>query len=340
MALEATAAQKRFRKVLDATTPRAKSRVSRCAKWLKELLSNGEMENRDIFKAGQAEGWNRQDIILARKNAGCIVENRSASWYTRLPEASKEAPAAEVKVEHFDAGVAFNKCDDMFSVSIEERKRLGIKDNEQVCWINDPRYWQGVAPGLAPHSWIAKNPGGRVVLDHGNYIPCGDDLIMAVRPIAEVEKMERLRQQECHRVEREVVANSEGMKHQDDFDADDSEMFMQRKENNKRQWRENGLIGPFSPSNGLLPDTYVQNRGLTESEVRREEFSYAMYGQFQEVNLTDQQINELVSGQSPVSGGRDQGQARSGDGRFVSIAPTVRPRNLMSAADRAARGLG
>lgn len=90
--------------------------------------------------------------------------------------------------ENFEPGF------DRFSLTQEERKQYGIKDNEDHAWIRNPRYWEQHEMSDRAREWRAEAPrefagGRRVVMENGNVITNGD-LILVAKPKAEREREE------------------------------------------------------------------------------------------------------------------------------------------------------
>lgn len=323
--LEATDAQRRYRKVYDDALPKPKTAFATAKTFLKKMLdeNGGRLQVRALNKAARAEGIVIANLNKARQALGCGTVQEGIEWYCLAPELK---PAATIVAESFnDLSRTHEKCEDQFNVSMEERRRLGIRDDEQVCWIPDPRWWRNKAPGQSPDMWQRRNSGGRIITENGEYIPNGDDLIMAVRPMEEVEKLRERERIECEAAERINVANEAGFKRPDDFDASDKQQFEMIKQMNHEQFVRSGWVGPASPSSGLSLEQYKQYRGLSEADIEREAIGFAL-GHHVAQDLSDEQIMALGN-PVPERGGRS-GQPRSNDGKFYSLPPTIRPRNL------------
>lgn len=236
-----------------------------------------------------------------------------ASAFPETPEMRK--PTESDVVEYRDP------THDEFYLSPEECKAYGIRDNEQYVWIRDPNYWANKVPGDRVRQFQRENAGGRVIMENGQFVTNGVDLILATRPMSEVEKM-RARDR---RIEEEHWKEGEKQRRSDDFDSSDKERLMYQKMMNSEENRRAGLIGPQSPSSGLAYEDYVKWRGLTEADIEAEERSYSMLPE-----RTSRELDETQAAERARANQREQ--RRGGDGKFISIPPNVRPRNLMKGA--------
>lgn len=86
---------------------------------------------------------------------------------------------------------------DHLYLSSEEYKEYGINPETEVhCWIRNPNYWAQHEAGDRAAQFRREYPGRRVILQDGQFVTNGRDLILAVKSRAEVEADERLQRAE------------------------------------------------------------------------------------------------------------------------------------------------
>jgi len=82
---------------------------------------------------------------------------------------------------------------DVFSISDAERKRLGIRGDEEVYWARDPERWRPVEGVDRIRQLKALHPDLRVVKDPENHEPVmfGSDCVLVTYPHADKERFEK-----------------------------------------------------------------------------------------------------------------------------------------------------
>lgn len=289
--------------------PSPKSTLQTAKDFLRKQLADGFKPTKEVKAAAKTEGINPNYLDKARLELGVKTEHDGPTWIWRLPSEEEKEKPAEVVLE----GVV-EQGEDSFSLTRDEKASYGIKDNEQHCWIRDPRYWTK-QPGVSgDDARILKHqvPGARIIMKDGEYVENGSDLILAAVPKAWVEK----NQAEQRQREKEYHGQIDKQKMADDFDADDLDTLARQKAMNSFNAHAAGLIGTASPSHGMPMEDYIKNRGLTAKEIEREELSYALK-RGTDVESFVQQLSE---------------KPRGSGGKFISIPANVRPRNLAQPA--------
>lgn len=210
---------------------------------------------------------------------------------------------------------------DDFYIGEAERKAYGIPDTMEPVWIRDDRYWKNKVPGNRELSFQRENAGGYVVRVDNAPVVCGDDLVLAVRPR---EMMDRYREQEAKDVQdferRMRAAQETEVMDESDFDKENDERKRAIKNANTRRHLESGMIGNASPSQGMDFETYIRNRGMSADDIETEELSYARGRSSVSIDDLKEIAAEMAGGRSVSRGG--------GSGKFTSLPPNVRPRNL------------
>lgn len=227
-----------------------------------------------------------------------------------LPEAAEKDAA--YTIDRLPPG------EDEFTLTPEERRQFGIKDNEQHGWIRDDRYWGNKVPGNRAREFCRQNPGGRIVTMDGEPVTNGTDLVLTARPLSEVAKrqaMDAQREEEhFNHIEQEIADD-------DEFDTKDRKRMEERKHANTLEHVNAGMIGPSSPSSGVNYEDYIRWRNLTPQQIEEEERSYSL-GRFYGSEP------EGEAAEAAIAAARKQNLRRDGGGKFISIPATVRPRNL------------
>lgn len=337
--LGATEAQRRARTVYDRVdNKRTKSLLQQAKDWLKNHLADGELHDViEMNKAARAEGIIIANLQAARKALNCVSVRIGAENKVRLPKEGEEGhsgPKAKVAKESFnDLSRNFEVCEDQHNVSTEERVRLGIKPTEQVCWMPSPEMYDRT-PGANLQAWLRGNPGARVIKDNGGYVYNGLDTVLCVVPRALVEERLKANRIEALRVEAENAADEAGMNRPDDFDRSNTELM-----NSLMAANHASKVLAQSPSSGKTVEEFVRREGYSETQILRAEACVALPEHANQIrSMSDKEFMSLFDETTPERGG-NAGQSRGAGGRFMSVGPNVRPRNLMSDADRSARGL-
>lgn len=306
-----TANQQKYRgRGVDAP---AKSVSQRCREFLRRMLADGPVGTMQLKMKGAQEGLAWASIQQAKYDIGALstVLDKKPAWCLKEEDA---APVVSLQ-ERVKPG------EDEFSLTPEERKQFGIGDNEEIGWIRDDRYWGNKVPGNRARQFLKENPGGRLVYHEGELITNGVDLVLTARPMAEVEK---LRARDAA-IEREYYRMQDQEQRDDDeFNPQDKDALIRRKRQNQEQFRRSGMIGPNSPSSGLAYEDYIRYRGLTLDDIKREERSYAL-GPFADRELSGEAAEAAIA---DARRQRASEAPRDAGGRFYSLPPTVRPRNL------------
>lgn len=287
-----------------------KSPLAAAKSWLKLFLEEGPQSPSSVKKAAETEGIAMKWLTEAKKELGIEVSHTSGEgWTWALPQT--EEAEQEVEPVQMLREATIEPGEDEFSLRPEEKRAFGIRDNEQHCWIRDDRYWGNKVPGNRQREFLRENAGARIILVDGEPVSNGTDLILAVRPKSEIEKKaarDKAIEDDYHnRIEREKLDD-------DEFDSKNREALEYRKHINTVQNIQAGLIGPNSPSTGLPYEDYIKFRGLTKAQIEAEEVSYSCR------RTTSRETNE------PPDDRRQQ--PRGSDGKFYSLPPNVRPRNL------------
>lgn len=330
--LNSTAAQKRARTVYAAATSKeTKTLLAQAKEFVRQHAAEFPITSIEFNSLARSAGILPANAKIARKEMGYASKQINGEWYIMPPEETEEAePVALVASESFnDLERAGEATEDQFNVSLDERRAWGVKDDEVVCWQRSPEVWNRLVPGGNMQGWLRANPGARLVMDHGQMIYNGEDVVLCAVPRKVVEERIAEKRRECAALEREVIANEEGFRHADDFDLADDEKFERAKRITHSKFKGQGS----SPSSGKDIESFVRREGLSEMDILRFEAQYALKGTGIDVHsMSDKEFMELVN-PVPESGGRGE-QPRGSGGRFSSTAPVVRARNLMSESDR------
>ncbi len=305
--------------------PRPKSQLQQAKDFVKRELADGAVIRKSVLDVkATEEGVMKSYMDQAKRDLNIVVERDPSNktfWTWRLPtEDEAERPAYVGKEATVNPATTHHLCEDEFSVTEAERQKYKIRPDEQVCWIRDPAYWKGKVPGDPVRIFERENPGGRVIMYEGQHVANGIDVIMAVRPMAEVEAQRRRDQAEVDRIARQTSQ----LLRDDDFNRNDDARLRQQMQINSEQHRNAGMIGPASPSQGMAYEEYVRNRGLSDAQIEREELSYSLGPHYSKV-LSDEQA-EAMEAANRRAGGR--GGDRGSSGKTYSLPPTIRPRNL------------
>lgn len=212
--------------------------------------------------------------------------------------------------------------EDEFTLTPMDKQDLGISDSEDYAWIRDDKYWAGKVPGNRFQQWRRENRApdgsmpGRMVMQDGEVFRNGTDLVLVAIP-KEVKQISRDREaKEFDDWQRQIDGAQETERMDDtDFNASDRDRMKAMKHANSRRDRTSGMVGG-GPSAGRRFEDYVRDAGLTAAQMEAEEMSYARGGR------TSRESNE-VPAPEPRQAQRDSG------GKFYSLPPNVRPRNLM-----------
>lgn len=298
-----------------------KSPLQQTALWLKTVMPLDDedfLARGDLLKlaekAGIAVSW-IDPALMDLKVDVKVDDNEGVSYRRSAPEEAVNVIRDAPEVTVSQVNPAANKCEDYFSLTDEERQEYGIKDNEQPCWIRDPRWWDRHVPGNSIPMWKRGNPGGRVITVDGQYVTNGEDLILACRPVSEVEKLlDRER-----KADQEIREENSRTRRNDDFNVADKDFLIEQAARNSQQNHEMGLIGVTSPSQGLEYEAYIKNRGLTEADIQEEAEKYALGPMYAKMVAIREEEDEAE--RQGRRGGR-------GGGRTYSIPQNVRPRNL------------
>lgn len=289
--------------------PSPKSTFQTTKDFIKKSLSEGPKSTNDVKAEAKAEGVNTNYFNKARLDLGIVTFREGPLWMWRLPNAEeKEKPVDVLREGVVELG------EDSFSLTADEKQMYGIKDNEQHCWIRDPRYWtkQPGVSGDDARTLKHQVPGSRIIMHDGDYVENGSDLILAVVPKSWVEKNKAAQLQ----LEKEYHGQIDRQKMADDYDPNDEDNLERQKAINSANAQAAGMIGAASPSHGMPMEDYIRNRGLTAKEIEHEELTYALR-RGTDVESFMKEISE---------------RPRNSSGKFVSIPANVRPRNLAQPA--------
>lgn len=285
-------------------------------RWLRTFLIDGPKPKSDVEKAFEEAG--HKPYLLKVVQGGLVVgEDIDGVYCWKLaPEVTEPA------VDTIREGV-IEKGEDEYSLTSEEKKMFGIKDSEQHCWIRDPEVWKHRAPGDSGRNFLRANAhlGGRIIYHNGATVTNGDDLILAVVPKAVIEQRRALERARDEELQAQIEAEK---MNDDEFDPSDRSALNRRKHFNTQQHIAAGMIGPQSPSSGMPYEDYVRNRGLTAADIEREERSYSLRGMSQVELDGDEAARVIAEDRSR----RASQQPRGDSGKFYSLPPNVRPRNL------------
>lgn len=313
-----TSMQRKYRGRYD--NPKPKTQFQSVKDFLRRELADGKrVHKRDLEIKAREEGIPTYPFADAKTELGIEgikSEERPGQVLWVLPDAPPVATVA--KEATVDPNRTHHTHEDQFSLTVEERKMYGIRDDEQVTWQRDPAYWKGKVPGDPIRMFQRENPGGRVIYHNGETVGNDVDVILCVRPMSEVEKARTRDQERANDLARQQAKQLRD----DDFNKDDDARIRAQMEHNSRENMASGLIGPASPSSGMAYEDYVRNRGLSKADIEREELSFSL-GNIYSREISDDQAEEMMAA-SRRAGGRGQGTS----GKTYSLPPTIRPRNL------------
>jgi hypothetical protein len=186
-------------------------------------------------------------------------------------------------------------------------------DGGQYRWIRDPGWWGKRVPGDRIQEFARERPGGRPIKIAGEFVRCGDDLILAYIPAQTVEVQRKGELQTEQHLLREMSAD----RREDDFDPKDEKTLRDQARRNADAFRRAGLVGDHSPTSGM---SYREAREMMERRgvnIDAEERYYA--NPTRHVDYTDEQATEILA--------QESARSQSG-GKMYSLPQTVRPRNL------------
>lgn len=284
-------------------------------RWVRTFLIDGIAKSKEeVEKAFEEAGFK---AYLLHKLQAELIEGVDVDgvWSWKLKPEVEEPVLFTVHEAVKEPG------EDEYSLTADERKTFGIKDTEQHCWIRDPEVWRQRAPGDSGRKFLRDNPAGRIIYHNGQTVTNGDDLILAALPKAIVEARREVERQRDLELQRQI--ESEKML-DDEFDPTDRAANQRRKQFNTQQHISSGMIGPQSPSSGMPYEEYVRNRGLTAEDIEREERSYSLRG-YTDRELDGDEAARVIAEQRSQ---RASQQPRGEGGKFYSLPPSVRPRNL------------
>jgi hypothetical protein len=308
--------------------PKPKSNLAVAKDFIVKALADGPLPGKEVWEKAQAEGilqtyfktakaeLTKKRLVTADRIVGSVNE-----WTWRLLEQEERPAQAVVKSEGMtvDPARTHHLCEDELSVTMAERKKWGIKDNEQVMHIRDPRWWTKHEPQDPARAFLRQNAGSRIIYDGGEPVSTGFDTILAVRPMEEVEKLrERERQQQI-----ELENEGKRTRRSDDFDRN-APGIEQQKYANSEAHTNAGMIGPQSPSSGVALEDYIRLQQLSAKDIEAEERLYSLGSHYAKV-YSDEEA-EAMETANRRAGGR--GNERAAAGKFFSLPPTIRPRNL------------
>jgi len=212
--------------------------------------------------------------------------------------------------------------EDAFSLTEQDKRDLGIGEHETYKWIRDDRYWSKHVPGNRFQEWRRENRApdgsmpGRMVTQDGEPFRNGSDLVLVALP-KEINQIALDREAARDKEWFQQIAGAQETERMDDsdFNQNDRNALMRAKQASRRQ--NSGMIGT-GPSAGMAFEDYVRNTGLTAAQMDAEELRYARAGRNERYyqNIED----------APA----ERTQRDSGSGKFISLPPNVRPRNLMN----------
>lgn len=186
-------------------------------------------------------------------------------------------------------------------------------DGGQYRWIRDPGWWGKRVPGNRVQEFARERPGGKPIRIDGDFVRCGDDLILAYVPGVTVDQQ---RKEEIDH-EAHLLREASAERREDDFDPKNNDQMRAQKHKNSLEFQKSGALGPMSPTQGL---SYGEAREMMERrgvDIEREEQYWANPNR--SVNYSDEQAEQILS----------QEAARSkSSGKMYSMPQTVRPRNL------------
>lgn len=302
--------------------------------WLRGLLADVPermLSPNEVRAAAESTGLfpSEESLNSIKKDAGVLSVSTDSGWMWKLPSPDETDEEDETREEGVyptppaeSPIVARDRIipgEDEFSLTDAEKKSFGIAPTEEHCWIRDDRYWGNKVPGNRQRQFLRENHGARIITVDGEPVTNGTDLILAVRPKSEVEAKAKRDAQVAadydRRIEREKLDD-------DEFDPSDREGLNRRKHLNTEAHIAAGMIGANSPSSGLAYEDYVKWRGLTREDIEREERQYSL--RRYSVELDGEAADEAIAA---ARRGKDA-RGRDSGGKFISIPPNVRPRNL------------
>lgn len=261
------------------------------------------------------------ETLLAAKNYLRVQkippEQEGGETLYQLPP--EERPAS--LIEHTKPG------EDRFSITDAEFKAWGFDTNVyEPRWVRDPRVWEDGSvrgPGATGHmrEVLAQNPGSELVADeNGEWVMNGTDLILLKVPRSQIDLA---RARDAQREKEYWAQIDEEQMADDEFPEGDIKRLKDLKRRNSIENHNAGMIGPASPSQGLNYEDYVKWRNLSPSDIEKEELSYSL-GARASRELSGQAAEDVIRAQ------REQRRDAS-SGKFISIPPNVRPRNIQGA---------
>lgn len=302
-----------FKQVVDIIDKSRKpeSPINGCKQFLRAVLAEEDLTVKQVKALAAEGGFEWKWVQAAKKEVGVEASYVDNVWYWSLPQKEAEPVVTTTRVDE--------ENQDAFSLSREERAALGIKPGEGVRAVQDPRYWDKHA--LYNEVKKLERQGCRLARDEkGEMVQYGLDTVMMIVPTELMEKKRAF--DENREKEHFKYLNQPIVKDEEDFDPTNPQMIQMRKLQNTEMHRQTGMIGPMSPSQGRPYEDYIRDRGLTEAQIEHEELTYAL-GNGYEAHTDPERIAEVM--------GRGKGQSRDSSGKFFSLPPNVRPRNLQPA---------